>query len=152
MIEASATEEAPWGHVCGFPTNRGTFGLLDANLYDAAADTRSIGDLYGGAHYTQSASADLTPQGRAIVAAAQRFGDGATLPFTPCKKGFIPVVNGRRMYACFHHDRFRRKRVAKENGVFRDGEADLNELWQREELRLAKNELINKSREADAGT
>lgn len=111
------TDEVPWGYVCGYPTERG--------------------DLYGGAHYSQSSSADLTPQGRAIRDASIRFGDGTTLPFTPCKKGYAPIVEGKRFYACPLHDKERRKRVRKEKGVFRMGEVDLNLFWQREE-NLAK--------------
>ena len=89
------------------------------------------GDLYGGAHYIPSCSAALTPQGGAIQEAAVRFGDGATLPFTPCKKGYIPVlVNGRHMYACQLHNTSRQRRVTKE-GTFRSGETDLNEFWSR---------------------
>jgi len=102
--------------------------------------------LYGGAHYSQSCSADLTPQGRAIQQASARFGDGETLPFTPCKKGFIPVVETSKdlsyedaqkkeyklMYACFHHDAKRRKRVQRDNGYFRKGEVDLAQVfWSR---------------------
>jgi hypothetical protein len=89
------------------------------------------GDLYGGAHYSPSCSASLTPQGRAIQEAGIIFGDGATLPFTPCKKGYIPVANGRNMFACPLHNESRHKRVAKEGGIFRKGEVDLNEFWSR---------------------
>jgi hypothetical protein len=63
--------------------------------------------------------------------AAIMFGDGATLPFTPCKKGYIPVANGRNMFACPLHNESRHKRVAKEGGIFRNGEVDLNEFWSR---------------------
>jgi len=38
------------------------------------------GDMYGGAHYVESAAAHLTPQGRAIFEASSKFGDGKTLP------------------------------------------------------------------------
>jgi hypothetical protein len=57
------------------------------------------------------------------------FGDGATLPFTPCKKGYMPVANGRNMFACSLHNESRHKRVAKEGGIFRKGEVDLNDFW-----------------------
>ena len=87
------------------------------------------GDLYGGAHYSPSSSADLTPQGRAIQNAAIQFGDGETLPFTPCKKGYIPVVDETRMYACPLHTKERQKRVKRENNRFRKGEIDLNTFW-----------------------
>jgi len=93
----------------------------------------TVGDLYGGAHYSQSCSASLTQQGRAIRNASVRFGDGQTLPFTPCKKGYVPVVdrNGRKvkMYACLHHDGARRERVEREGGSFRRGEVDLTRFW-----------------------
>jgi hypothetical protein len=88
-----------------------------------------LGDLYGGAHYSPSSSADLTPQGKSIVAAAMQFGNGETLPFTPCKKGYVPVVDGRRLFACPLHNKAREKRVGKENGIFRPGEINLNLLW-----------------------
>lgn len=76
-----------------------------------------------------SSAAKMTPQGIAIQQAAVDFGNGKTLPFTPCKRGYIPTVNGQRMYACSFHDKARSKRLEKENGVFRDGEVDLNIFW-----------------------
>mmetsp|Transcript_4370 Transcript_4370/g.5978 ORF Transcript_4370/g.5978 Transcript_4370/m.5978 type:complete len:146 (-) Transcript_4370:99-536(-) len=79
--------------------------------------------------YVQSASSDLTPQGRAIKDAAVRFGDGETLPFSPCKRGYIPVVNGKRMYACHIHTKERRKRLKREGGKFRLGEKRLSDFW-----------------------
>ena len=39
---------------------------------------KSGGDMYGGGHYIISAAADLTPQGRAILEASKKFGDGKT--------------------------------------------------------------------------
>jgi len=105
----------PWGYVCGYPTTH-------------------RGDLYGGAHYCQSSSATLTPQGRAIQQASERFGDGSTLPFTPCKKGYIPVnAHGKRMAACPLHDKARWARLKKEGHCFRKGEVDLRILWKRAE-------------------
>jgi hypothetical protein len=71
----------------------------------------------------------MTPQGRAIKQAAVDFGNGQTLPFTPCKKGFIPVVGDQRRVACPLHNRAREKRLAKEKGIFRKGEIDLNLFW-----------------------
>ena len=79
--------------------------------------------------YVQSASATLTPQGRAIRNASVRFGDGETLPFRTCKKGYIPFVDGRRMYACYLHDKQRQERVKKEGGRFRRGEVDLRSAF-----------------------
>lgn len=85
--------------------------------------------MYGGGHYIDSSAAKMTPQGMAIQQAATDFGNGQTLPFTPCKRGYIPIVNGQRMHACSFHDKARAKRLAKENEVFRDGEIDLNIFW-----------------------
>jgi hypothetical protein len=92
------------------------------------------GDLYGGAHYSQSASANLTLQGKAIRQASIDFGDGRTLPFSPCKNGFIPLVNGHPMFACLLHDNYRRKRFKKEGDVFRKGEVDLYVFWESKQL------------------
>lgn len=84
--------------------------------------------------YCQSASADLTPQGRAIRDASIRFGDGETLPYRTCKKGYLPSVDGKRMYACYLHNRMRMERVQKEEG-FRRGEVDLKKtFWKKEGL------------------
>lgn len=71
----------------------------------------------------------MTPQGKAIKQAAVDFGDGRTLPFTPCKKGFIPVVGGLRKVACPLHNGAREKRLAKEKGKFRKGEIDLLDVF-----------------------
>jgi len=80
--------------------------------------------------YLESSCASLTAQGRAIKDAAVRFGDGATLPFTPCKKGFIPVsTSGERMYACPIHNVKRKKRFVTEKEQFRKGERELYDLW-----------------------
>ena len=103
----------PWGFVCGFPTARG--------------------DLYGGAHYMQSAG-NTTLQGQAIESAGKRFvcskGE-MTLPFTPCKKGFLPYCSstGQRMYACPLRNEARKQRFESENWNFRVGEVNLNLLW-----------------------
>jgi hypothetical protein len=77
----------------------------------------------------------MTPQGRAIKQAAIDFGNGQTLPFTPCKKGYIPIlVEGKkRRVACPLHNKAREKRLAKEKGKFRDGEVDLNIFWSKYE-------------------
>ncbi|KAG7336545.1 hypothetical protein IV203_029204 [Nitzschia inconspicua] len=108
-IVPSITEYVPWGYVCGYPTNGG--------------------DLYGGAHYLPSASASLTLQGKAIQQAAVDFGDGKTLPFTPCKKGYQPLIKGKRMVACLLHNAHREKRLQKEQGQIREGEADPASLF-----------------------
>ena len=71
----------------------------------------------------------MTPQGRAIKKAGMDFGDGKSLPFTPCKKGYIPMVNGKRMVACPLHNKARTKRLEKEKGQFRKGEVDLEETY-----------------------
>lgn len=86
--------------------------------------------MYGGSHYIMSAAADLTPQGRAILEAASKFGDGKTLPFTPCKKYYNPFSeDGARMYACRLHSELRIKRLKKEGGIWRGGEKHLDEFW-----------------------
>jgi hypothetical protein len=139
MISASATLDVPWGYVCGYPTHRG--------------------DLYGGAHYRQSSSATLTPQGRAIAAASRRFGNGETLPFTPCKRGYIPVVvvvaasgdaseQPRAMFACHLHDRFRRRRYLKEKSTFRPGEVDLSRFWEQDNFVAAGNASNQKQKKS----
>ena len=71
----------------------------------------------------------MTPQGRAMQAATLRFGNGATLPFTPCKKGYKPFAGDAKMYACPLHNAERKRRVEKEG--FRKGEVDLNTFWKR---------------------
>eukprot|EP00571_Detonula_confervacea_P009286 CAMPEP_0172322670 /NCGR_PEP_ID=MMETSP1058-20130122/46545_1 /TAXON_ID=83371 /ORGANISM="Detonula confervacea, Strain CCMP 353" /LENGTH=123 /DNA_ID=CAMNT_0013038477 /DNA_START=330 /DNA_END=701 /DNA_ORIENTATION=+ len=77
-----------------------------------------------------SAAADLTPQGRAILEAASKFGDGKTLPFTPCKKYYNPFSeNGTPMYACRLHSDLRMKRLKKEGGKWRGGEKHLDDFW-----------------------
>jgi hypothetical protein len=103
--------------------------LLTGTTAPGQRDAKHPGDLYGGAHYSQSSSAALTPQGRAIASASRRFGDGRTLPFTPCKRGYIPVVGGRPMLACHLHDRHRRRRFRRERSTFRAGEVDLSVWW-----------------------
>lgn len=123
-IAASITPSVPWGYVCGFPTPKG--------------------DLFGGAHYLESASASLTPQGKAIKQAACMFGDGDTLCFTPCKKGYRPIINGEKMYACPLHHQQRKKRVMKEGGTFRSGEVDLNLFWDGKQQAARSNTLKEK--------
>lgn len=52
------------------------------------------------------------------------------------------------MFACPLHDKARRRRVAKEKGIFREGEVDLNIFWQK----IKSNELdqtSTKKRKAD---
>ena len=80
--------------------------------------------------YLESSCATLTLQGRAIKEAAEKFGDGETLCFTPCKKGYIPKIDGMQMYACPLHHKERFKRVKREGGSFRSGEMDLNVFWE----------------------
>lgn len=167
-ISASIIESVPWGFVCGYPTRNGTCECVCAPIVDTKSKiewdvsptkscytyhpyasfsnkfldcTSTTGDLYGGAHYLQSSSADMTPQGRAIQDASIRFGNGRTLPFTPCKKGFVPYAHGERKYACPLHHKARRKRVLGEGGRFRPGELDLHILWQKYEPN--KTELEN---------
>ena len=97
----------------------------------------------------------MTPQGRAMKEVCIQFGDGKTLPFTPCKRGYLPmkggkaikeVENGSRkqqkqkqqkrnneimhtMVACSFHEKLRRKRLQKENNILRWGEVNVNELF-----------------------
>ncbi len=101
----------------------------------------------------------MTPQGRAIKEAAVKFGDGKTLPFAPCKKGYIPMTvvvvdsnnnnkcnnnkynNNNNKYnnnnnkttkcfvACSFHEKARRTRLAREKGILRGGEADPKTLF-----------------------
>ncbi|KAL3936522.1 MAG: hypothetical protein SGBAC_008177 [Bacillariaceae sp.] len=85
----------------------------------------------------------MTPQGMAIQQAAIDFGNGQTLPFTPCKRGYIPIVNGQRMHACSFHDKARAKRLSKENEVFRDGEIDLNIFWNAKE-EVGSEDVVDK--------
>ena len=108
-IAASVTPTVPWGFVCGYPTSKG--------------------DLYGGSHYMPLASSTMTPQGWAIKEVSIKFGDGRTLPFTPCKKGYIPAVRAEKRYACPLHHKQRLRRVTNEGGVFRTGEMDLEYFW-----------------------
>jgi hypothetical protein len=88
--------------------------------------------------YVESSCATLTPQGQAIKEAAVKFGDGETLCFTPCKKGYIPIINGKRMYACPLHHKERRKRVTREGGKFRGSEMDLNTFWEKDRLSASR--------------
>lgn len=97
------------------------------------------GDMYGGSHYIQSAAADMTDQGKAILKAAQKFGDGKTLPFAPCKKYYNPYSEPdekgekRKMYACRLHNELRQKRLMKEDFQYRKGEKHLDLFWSDEE-------------------
>jgi hypothetical protein len=83
--------------------------------------------------YLESSCATLTLQGRVIKEAAVKFGDGETLCFAPCKKGYIPKINGVRMYACPLHHKERAKRIIKDGGNFRAGEINLNSFWKANE-------------------
>ena len=73
-----------------------------------------------------------TPQGRAIQKVCHQFGDGCTLPFAPCKKGYEPIQKQtkQRMYACYLHDKHRKKRIQKEGGKYRLGEVSLEPFWE----------------------
>ena len=83
----------------------------------------------------KSAAADMTDQGRAILNAAKKFGDGKTLPFPPCKKYYNPYseINEdgvkTRLYACRLHNEQRKKRLKKEGGRWRKGEKHLDFFW-----------------------
>ena len=58
------------------------------------------------------------------------------MPFTPCKKGYIPVnAVGKHMCACPFHDAARRKRLKVDDNdglAFRPGEVDLNIFWKKQ--------------------
>eukprot|EP00980_Cylindrotheca_fusiformis_P011971 scaffold2830_cov131-Cylindrotheca_fusiformis.AAC.92 len=90
----------------------------------------------------------MTLQGKAIKQAAIDFGDGKTLPFTPCKKGFIPLLGEERRYACPLHNKAREKRLNKEKGKFRPGEVDLNIFWSRSQ---DEPKLTTEKHSQDAG-
>ena len=113
----SKTESVPWGHICGYPVNNGN------------------GDLYGGAMYVESATVSdtmKTPQGIAIQNATVLFGNGdKTLPFTPCKRGYVPICNKSKvhMYACSYHNKKRIDRLKSENWNYRPGEVVLDQFW-----------------------
>lgn len=79
-------------------------------------------------------------KGRAIRNATFQFGNGETLPYTPCKKGYIPIVHGERKYACSLHNKKRHQRLVQENGIFRVGEVHLNILWERASVKETETE------------
>ena len=85
--------------------------------------------MYGGNHYVRSA--DRTAQGRAIAKASERFGDGKTLPFAPCKRYYNPYMEDEdgktRLYACRLHHEARKLRVEKRG--WRVGEKRLDDFW-----------------------
>ena len=80
-----------------------------------------------------SSAATMTPQGKAIKQASIDFGDGKTLPFPPCKRGYIPIFqdgnNNKLLVACSFHEQARRKRLARDQGKLRGGEADPQQLF-----------------------
>lgn len=94
------------------------------------------------------ASAAETPQAKAIRTAAMKFGNGETLPFTPCKKGYIPLVDGtRRVYACPLHNKEREKRVKRIG--FRKGEFDLAVFWDSCKSEVAfENDMVLQKKES----
>jgi len=106
----------------------------------------------------------MTPQGRAIKQAAVDFGNGQTLPFTPCKKGYIPMVDGKRKVGCPLHNLAREKRLKKEQGRCRKGEMNPNIFWSELEnskpstspknckLKGVEDVLVSKSKKAKAGS
>jgi hypothetical protein len=58
-----------------------------------------------------------------------KFGNGKTLPYTPCKKGYTPfqMTTGERLYACMYHNKARCKRLVVDSTiVLRMGEFDYN--------------------------
>ena len=80
----------------------------------------------------------MTAQGRSILNASIRFGDGRTLPFPPCKRYYNPygvdeMGNRMKMYACRLHHELRKKRVMKEGWRWREGEKRLDDFWVEDE-------------------
>jgi len=89
----------------------------------------------------------MTPQGKAMKEAAIKFGDGLSLPFTPCKKGYIPLIKGKKMYACPLHNKDRMARLKRENWKYRDAEVNLDVFWPKgkeEGLESSKKEIVEK--------
>mmetsp|Transcript_6544 Transcript_6544/g.15911 ORF Transcript_6544/g.15911 Transcript_6544/m.15911 type:complete len:113 (-) Transcript_6544:304-642(-) len=98
-----------------------------------------------------SSASTMTLQGKAIKRASIKFGDGKTLPFCPCKRGYIPVPdnnnnnnNKTQLVACSFHEKARRKRLARDKGKLRGGEADPKSLFwdnkaQQDDLLVVKN-------------
>ena len=66
--------------------------------------------MYGGSHYIMSAAADLTPQGKSILDAAMKFGDGKTLPVRICYSVinllplFTHVVHSHNIHQSFTYN------------------------------------------------
>lgn len=109
--------------------------------------------------YIRSAADEATAQGRAIRRTTLLFGNGETLPFSPCKRGYIPLVvvddkagqehgKGRKrkrkeshspnqdqehgkqpFVACSFHHEKRMARLKKESFLYRKGEMNLNVFW-----------------------
>jgi hypothetical protein len=57
------------------------------------------------------------------------FGNGATLNYPPCKKGYLPIVKNKRMYACWIHHEKRKQRFEREGRKWRDDEQPLSIFW-----------------------
>lgn len=92
----------------------------------------------------------MTPQGRAIKQAAVDFGNGQTLPFTPCKKGYIPMVDDQRKVGCPLHNVAREKRLKKEQGKCRKGEMDPIFFWSKLEASpVGKSSKAKESKEVN---
>jgi len=105
--------------------------MYGGNHYVTSATALAKGDVdcSGGGTATATGNAYSTPQGMAIKEAATKFGDGKTLPFLPCKRFYNPYGVDKhtgkrvRMYACRLHHEKRLRRVMKEGGKWRGGEA-----------------------------
>ena len=104
-----------------------------------------------------SSASKVTLQGRAIKQAAVDFGDGKTLPFCPCKRGYVPILKipsetggepaaaTKYMVACSFHEKARRKRLAREKGKLRRGEADPKALFWTKVIGKKERELVIKT-------
>mmetsp|Transcript_3282 Transcript_3282/g.4904 ORF Transcript_3282/g.4904 Transcript_3282/m.4904 type:complete len:87 (-) Transcript_3282:583-843(-) len=73
----------------------------------------------------------MTKQGRAIFKASVDFGNGKTLPFMPCKKGYMPrnTKTGEFQVACPLHNELRKSRLNKEKNKCRPGEVDVQDVF-----------------------
>lgn len=87
--------------------------------------------------YIEAASANITSQGKAVRRASRIFGNGGkTLSITPCKKGYIPIVKGQKMYGCRLHSNARRKRL--ELIGYNEDEARLEDFWSTNDRKESK--------------
>lgn len=74
----------------------------------------------------------MTKQGRAILQASIDFGNRETLPFMPCKKGYVPynTKTGNFQVACPLHNDLRKARLDRENNECRPGEVNVRKIFE----------------------